>query len=250
MNQDEFNFNAPPKRDASEVSGSLLEKIKKLLRLSSSANPHEAALAMSRAMALADQANLDLSSLCEDDDVGEIVQRWIPVGSRLARERQLALGIVQRYFNVKPIVNRASGAVMFIGTESDIAIAEYVFSFLTTTSRNCLKVYELAEKAARRRPTPTKRAQFLAGFFYGVANKLSGQRESTILEDSKFAIVLSNQETAREKYARENAGPTHAISLREPGRRNWSALESGFIEGRRTSINPGLSGKPQPLALE
>lgn len=110
-------------------------------------------------------------------------------------------------------------------------------------------MYELAEKAARRRPTPTKRAQFLAGFFYGVSNKLSGQRESTILEDSKFAIVLSNQEAAREKYARENAGPTRAISLREPGRRNWSALESGFREGRRTSINPELLESPSRLPL-
>ena len=78
--------------------------------------------------------------------------------------------------------------------------------------------------------------------FYGVSNKLSEQRESTLLEDHKFAIVLSTQEATRERYAQQNFGPVQTISLRDPRRRNWSALESGFREGQLTSINPGLPG--------
>jgi hypothetical protein len=243
MNQAEMNFDAPPRKDASEIPVSLLEKIKKLLRLASSSNPHEAALALSRAMALADRANLDLSSLREDDEVGEIVDRWVPVGSRLSRERSLALGIVQLYFNVKPVYSRMRGSVMFIGTDADIAIADDVFEFLTRSSRDCLKSYEANEALEYRKSTPTKRASFLAGFFYG------GQRKEILLEDHKFAIVLRTQEAAREEYADSNCGPCKSVALRKH-RRNYSALETGYHDGKRTSINPGLGAPKSELRLK
>ncbi len=248
MDQPEFDFNAPPKRNASEVSSGLLDKIKKLLRLASSSNPHEAALAMSRAMALADRANLDLSTLNDDDDVGEIIQRWLPVGSRLSREKQLSLGIIQTYFNVTPVFFPRRGELAFIGLDSDIAIAEYVFSFLTQSSRGCLKAYEAIEKAERRKATGTKKANFLAGFFYGIAQQLKNQRQELILEDSKFAIVLADRAKAREEYSDNHLGKTRAVNLKKP-RRNLSALESGYEDGRRTSISPGLETSRPPTAL-
>lgn len=249
MNQTEMNFDVPPRKDASEVPGQLLEKIKKLLRLASSSNQHEAALAMSRAMALADRANLDLSSLREDDDVGEIVQRWIPTGARLAREKQLALGIVQTFFSVHPVMFKSKSAVVFIGTDADIVIAEYVFEYLTRASRRCLAAYEVEEKRCRRKTTPGKRVNFLAGFFYAISNTLRHQRAEILLEDQKFALVLSSQEKAREQYVGEQLGPTKAVVLRK-SRRNRDALESGWRDGKNTSLNPALPTKRAVLLLK
>jgi len=203
---------------------------------------------MSRAMALADRSNLDLSSLREDDDVGEIVERWIPVGTRLAREKQLALGIVQMYFNVKPVMFKSRASVVFVGTDSDIAIAEYIYEVLTRTSRNCLHAFEQEEKNARRRSTGTKRANYLAGFFYAISRKLDDQRKEILLEDSKFAIILSDQERAREEYSDLNLGPTKAVALRKE-RRNWSALDSGWRDGKNTSLNAALPTKGRTLLL-
>jgi hypothetical protein len=248
MNQPEFDFNAAPKKDAADVPASLLEKIKKLLRLASSDNPHEAALAMSRAMAMADHANLDLSTLRDDEEVGEIVEHWIPVGSRLTREAQLALGIVQTYFNVGPVVFKSRASVVFIGQPADIAVAEYVYGFLVATVRRCLKAYEDTERKARRRTRGAKRANFIAGFYYGIATTLGQQRQTLLVEDRRFAIILADQAQAREDYSATHLGATKAVALRKP-RRNRSALASGYRDGRNTQISPALSPNASPLAL-
>ncbi len=249
MNQSEFDFNAPPRKSAEELPREHLEKIKKLLRLSQSANPHEAALAMRRAMDMADRHNLDLASLELDEEVAEIIHRWFPIGIRLSRERQLALGLLRSYFHVEPCLSRARQAVVFVGKEADVLVAEYVFEFLCRQCRLCLKGWQTSERASGRKVTGTKNANFIAGFFYGVGSQLHQQRQVLFMEDQKFAIVLAGQQLEREEALHDVIGETVSIPDRKH-RKNHSALMSGFVEGKKTKINPALRSGEQSLALK
>ncbi len=253
MNQFEFDFNAPPKKSASEVSAELLERIKKLLRLSESTNPHEAALAMARAMELADRHNLDLSTLDIDDDVAHIIHRWFPLGSRISDEMRLAIAIVKQYFNVSACVERTVGSdtqvrIIFVGLETDIAIADYVAHFLVESCRRAAKKYEAAEKAERRTMSRNKRINFRTGFFYGIWDQLDGRRQALFLEDQKFAIVLRDQSQAREDELKNIVGERVAVP-RLKYRHVHSALERGFREGKNTQINAGLSTSGNALLI-
>jgi hypothetical protein len=248
MSQREFDFNAPPRKRADEVPQEQLAKIKKLLRLSESTNPHEAALAMRRAMDLANRHNLDLASLELDEEVAHIVHRWFPVGSRLTREHQLALGIVGSYFHVEPCLSRARGAVVFVGTEMDVMVAAYVFEFLCRQSRLCLRSWQVYEKFHGRRVTCNKTANFIAGFFYGISSQLHKQRETLFMEDRKFAIVLSDQQKKRESVLSDLIGEMKALPGRKP-RRNRTAIMCGFLAGENTRINPALPSGEGRLAL-
>jgi DNA-binding PucR family transcriptional regulator len=253
MNQSEFDFNAPPKKDASEISSELLERIKKLLRLSESENPHEAALAMARAMELADRHNLDLSSLDTDDDVAHIIHRWFPLGSRISDEMRLAVGIVQRYFNVSTCFDRAiagikEASVIFVGSETDIVIADYVAHFLVESCRRSAKKFETTEKSERRIMSRNKRINFRAGFFYGISDQLEGRRKALFLEDRKFAIILRDQSQVREDELKNVVGETVAMPPRKY-RRVYSAMEHGFHEGKNIQINAGLGTSGNTLLI-
>lgn len=249
MSQPEFNFDAPPRKRAEELPGEQLEKIKKLLRLSESSNPHEAALAMKRAMDMADRHNLDLSSLDLDEEVSHIIHRWFPVGTRISRERQLALGLIRTFFHVEPCLDYSRGAVVFVGTESDILVAEYVFAFLCSQCRVCLRNWQAQERRERRKITGNKSANFIAGFFYGISSQLNAGRETLLMEDQKFAIILRDQQQARAEIMKDIIGECREISPRK-ARRNRTALESGFRDGKRTSINPALRSGEGRLALK
>jgi hypothetical protein len=245
MNHPEFNFEQ--RKSAAEFSESFLEKIKKLLRLSESGNPHEAALAMSRAMQLADRHNLDISSLSLDDEVAPIIHKYFPLGSRMSHEEKLATALVTTCFNVDTcLIGR--GRILYVGKEEDVLVAEYVFSFLVSAYRRCAASYALAEKKDRRRMTTAKRYSFRCGFFYGVASELKKSRDEILLEDQKFALVLADQKARREEELSSLVGET--MLCKEPKKRRQvaSALVKGYEKGCRTRINTALGNK-EALAL-
>jgi hypothetical protein len=217
----EFDFSAPPKKSAAEVSADLLDKIKKLLRLSESVNQHEAALAMARAMELADRHNLDITTLDTDDEVEHIIHKWFPCGKYVGLEQRLAISIAQTYFNVTACYGFRR--FVFVGKDADIMIADYVVGFLVHTVQDCLREYERSERVRRRRVTPRKRAGFRTGFFYGIADQLDSRREKILLENSKFAVVLASQEQERDKTLHELVGDTCTPKRRE-AKKNQGAV--------------------------
>ncbi len=238
--QPEFDFDAPPKKTAAEVSASTLDKIKKLLRLAGSANAHEAALAMKKAMEEADRHNLDLASLGDDEEVQEIIHRHFPTGKRVSREQRGAVAVARSYFNVTPCYGYPDReSVVLFGTEADIAVAEYVIEFLIRTCRECVRVYEKGEKEARRKTGGAKRINFVAGFFYGIHHQLGPRRDQLLLEHEKFAVVLRDQEAAREEAMHDLLGETGTVPQRKT-RKNESAIMAGFREGKKTQLNAAI----------
>lgn len=228
---------------------SIIEKIRALLRLAKSDNPHEASLALQRAAEIATKHALDLSDISPDDDLAKLLGELLPCPARLAREWVEAYNIVHGFFNVDVTVLKGTSRVLFVGTKLDIEIAEYICTFLVRSCRDCLSVWKKSERSRRRKTSGSKVANFVDGFFYAIRVDLRKKRDSQTSENEGLAIVLSNGREARTAEANKILGtPGTAITL-APARKDRSALISGMIAGSKTQINPGLRGSNSTLAL-
>jgi hypothetical protein len=224
----------------------IVEKIKKLLRLGQSGNPHEAELALSRAFELAARHRIDMSALDLDEESERLVHEYFHIGHRVTFLRQRVLNIVVKFFNVQVCITHPR--VVLVGTSADIAIAWYVYEFLVAECSRWLRVYQAREKAQRLRVTKNKRDNFIQGFVYGIAKQLDQSLNRLILEDSKFAIVLAEQEKAREARISELFPETKKFG-RDLSRRNPDALMSGYERGLATKINRPIERSGHQLLL-
>lgn len=215
-----------------------LEKIRKLLRLSKSANVHEAELALKRAMELAARHAVDLSDLAADAEVGGIVHRWFPIKSRLAREWKMSFNIAAAHFQVHPCISYARRSVVFVGRADAIEVADFIVSFLVREVRRQVAAFSRTEK----RMTKGKRAGFITGFFHGIHSRLAEGSFDLMREDARYAIVLKSEADKRAAELSKVIGKTTSVALKSP--RRSAATLAGFISGQETQINRPLAGRP------
>lgn len=229
---------------------SILEKVRALLRLSKSDNPHEAQLAMQRAMEIATRHCIDLESVADEAGI-KLHGRKCSIPLRLAREYKEALNTVNTFFNVSITVLSRRGQILIVGTEQDIELAEYLITYLVRSCRQCLEKYRVSERAARRKTTGSKIASYIDGFFTGIYVVLRDQRAAMIQETQSLAIVLADNKEARETERNRILGPGSKLSTitAEQVRNNRQARFSGFVDGKNTQLNPGLKGHAPKPAL-
>jgi len=229
---------------------SILEKIRSLLRLAKSDNAHEAKLAMEKAVEIAAKHQLDLGNISPEDDLHKILGERLPCPARLAREYVGAYNIAHGFFNVNITVIQGASQVLFVGTKLDIEIADYVCTYLVRACRQALAKWKAGEKAARRKTTGSKVANFIDGFFYAIWLNLRHQRASQITEHAGLALVIKSGHEARDAATQGILkGKITELAL-APARRDRHALGSGFVSGKDTQINPGLRGNQSVLALK
>lgn len=224
----------------------VVARIKKLLRLSQSANRHEAELAMARAFSLAQQHQIDLDQVDLSDDQRRIIDDRIRMGWRLPLERRLALGIVHAHFNVNVVLSRPD--VLFIGTSSDIAMAQYVVDYLVRTVRVLRGQFDAEEVAARRRVTHAKRHHFTAGFFYGIGGNLRRSEETLQIEQPRYALIKVDGKTRRTEHQRQQFNTHLGRPIAAP-RASRDALTAGWIAGKHATITTPVCGAAARLEL-
>ena len=224
------------------TNSEVMEKLKKLLRLGQSSNPNEAALAMEKAFELASRHNIDMESVDLDDETRRILHQAFGIGQRFSLIRKLTIAILERFFNVSVVMDRPNW--LFVGTATDIEIAIYVHGFLVGACSRSLRAYQAEQP---RKLSPTKRNSFIAGFMYGITNKLRDRQEQMAIDETKTAVALRAKEN-REGYIADNF-KIESFSI-ERGKRNQTALMSGFIAGKETEISKAVNGtKAAPLQL-
>ena len=220
-----------------------IDKIKKLLRLGKSSNPHEAELALQRAFEIAEKNHIDLASLDVEDDLKKILKQAHRVGWKMSYSRKQALSIVQTFFNVTPVLSRPN--IQFVGTSADIEIAIHVFEFLT---RCCNRDLLAARKRAKRRLSRNLMINFVNGFFYGVSANLNTARCEVLAAHDQYSIVLQSEEKRRDLFIDTNM-QINKVKLLESGRKNINALMLGHDYGSQIQINSPLPCSSAPLAL-
>lgn len=231
---------------ACTASATILERIKKLLRLArdKAATQAEAERAMAMAFMLAEKHHVDVAGLNLDDEGEPLVGEFCEFGRRDPFTLSVA-SILVRFFHVEACFREKS--VLFVGRQTDVQIAGYVFDFLRRAGRAALREYEAAEKRQRRRRTPLKRRNFLAGFAWGVRYQLEQRRETIALTDGQSALVLAEQQAREAKLA--ELVPKMATIKERQFRPVRSAAMLGFHTGKSTSIHQPLTGGSNGGAL-
>ncbi len=123
---EKMNENIPGNSDAKRM----IEKVKKLLRLADSSNPHEAELATIKANQILLDYNLSISSTMEDDTNRFYINRVLSVKRSNAKFQ--AISRIIATFYVFPVSHPGTGVTHLevTGIRANVEIAAYVAQFL------------------------------------------------------------------------------------------------------------------------
>lgn len=227
----------------------ILEKLKKLLRLARSSNPHEAALAMEKAMALAAEHRVSLDQVNPDHEPPRFTHRDDDEHFvRLPVEHQFAGMIVQRFFRVKTICRTCLRAgrdgwpqrrevMTLVGTETDVEIGLYVVGFLVHHFRFCWR---------HHRGRCRNRTAFMRGMFAGLYHKLLSAEPPA----APASAATTALEVSMNGYLAQHFGELKDRSMPGGGSEATAAMRAGYRQGQQTEIRGGIKpGAPAPLAL-
>lgn len=226
--------------------------IKKLLRLArdKAATAAEAAQALNRALDLIQRHNIDLAALNLDEADERFVQERIEIGWRRSLAKDHAIRILLNYFNVRCVLAKPYLAVM--GTESDVAIATYVFNFILGACARATTDWAKVERASRRKTTGQKRLAFQQGWFYGLRAGLPNLHQATpseLNDRSPTAIMLAHRRARLEAFEAEQFPHTKACAALKAPRQHRTAAHQGFLAGRETTIHKPLAGTAKSQLL-
>lgn len=227
---------------------SYISRVKKLLRLArdKAATPSEASQALNRAMELIDRHKIDVAMLNLDEATEKLVRENIRVGSRVSLIKFLVSNILAGYFNVRICHTRPHIAIL--GFESDVTIAGYVFDFLVRSCSRAVSEYSAQEKRYRRKMFAAKRENYIRGWMYGVASNLLKQEHLRALPGTSTHLVLSNQKRELDDFF-DKEFPRAKPAARKAGKQNQTALTSGWLAGKKTTITTPLDGSEQQTLL-
>jgi hypothetical protein len=241
------------------ASADVIEKIKKLLRLARSSNPHEAKLALARALELAREHRVNIEGLNPDQAAKETAttHRETACVSRVSYDKRYALLIVKKFFRVSVVEvqgivvvkgwPRAGWRIAFVGTATDIEVAIYVYAFLTHHFARCWNHRATLATARANAGRLRNRHAFVHGMMLGIYTKLLQQMpEDASPESTALAVVQDDQR----RYIQSVYGALTEVKNNRPSGLDSAAASAGFAAGRNTEIRSALKAPAeQTLAL-
>lgn len=223
----------------------LLEKVRKLLALSESANEHEALLAMRKARELLDQHRLPLPG-----EQSEYCSLVINLGRRLVSSHQRAIAaILMDHFQVEVVLASTFDAVAcdtfkcldLIGRPGQVKVAEYIFHFLEN------RLQYLWANQRRRHPGGGRTGgnSYRLGVLKGFREKLAGEkrissgRGSTAAAAQTELLPVRLADPEREsflacRYPRLRSSRGRSVTV------DHEHYRAGQEEGRRLELRAGL----------
>ncbi len=224
----------------------IIEKIRKLLALTSSSNEHEAALAAVHVQRLLSGHNLamaDIEAACKPDTADSIettVSRKLPKWIR-----HLSAG-VSTAFDCQAIHHPATGKMTFIGVGADAQVAVYTFTYLDRTIRKLCSGYMKHHTgdtiAGRHREL--MRQSYCLGAVSTITRRLGEQKRQTPVTPGALVPVKE----ALIKRAMNEIGNVRTLHSRRSCV-NSGAYAQGQTDGQRVGIQQGLghAGSPDTL---
>ena len=216
----------------------IVDRIAKLLSLSSSSNEHEAQVALKKARQLLLEHNIDAAEV--DAERAFSVAWFGPVKGRHQLYEQVLANILNDFFFVSVIwthtfdVSRAAhGTVLGVyGTRPNLVLAEYVFDYLSSVVETLWAQY----RQRNRIPGNRERLRYFAGVLQGFHDKLSAQ--DAALRKS-YALVWKG-DPLLDRHVRYHH--PHIRTGYSSGTRRSRAYEDGVQEGRSVTLRRPLKG--------
>jgi hypothetical protein len=212
----------------------IIEKIKKLLRMKRGGTPDEIATALRLAQELAAKHGIDINAVNPDVTEKPIQHGDEVLGRRVSFECKYASLIVDQFFKVSVFqtVNdvRSKYVFRFVGESWDIEIATYVYRFLCG---------HLRRTWTKQRGRLRNRQAFLWGMYLGICAKLRDLQPKTV--DEPGLVKVDRQLQRRKDYIDKHFGKLSSASV-EPDDDAKAARWSGFLAGQKTEIRSGVNG--------
>jgi hypothetical protein len=226
------------------MNESLIQKLKKLLALAGN-NPsqQEAEAALSKAQSLAIENGIDLALIGSNEQEDSVVRDDMEFGKRLPVVNVYITNVLTKFFNVRIIStgSRYGGRkLIFVGKQSDINTAKYVYTWLSDTMVSCWHNYYKKNDVAL-----SHKQSYLFGFYNGLvskleANKVSVEKErlKTVDDQNKYAVATVNlqkkiQSFIDDEFPSLRTGATKRITM------DSNSYNRGLNDGINCNIAKG-----------
>jgi hypothetical protein len=170
-----------------EVGEAVLDRIRKLQRLTRSNNQHEAALAASKMQELLFAHNLSLEALREPS---EYVEEERHIGARVWARRLFASLCVNNF--CQPLYAPWGGVMFVVGRRDNVAAVNQMFVYLVREIDRLAKLAYSEYKRTELWPEPGKTwcRSFRSGAVSAIDARLRAQREQDIAKVSTSAVGM------------------------------------------------------------
>lgn len=221
------------------ASEKTLAKVKNLLKLAESSNPHEAELATLKANQLLLKHNLRYTEAHEDE-------KLYVKGLMTQKRRNAKIGAVYdilRHFMVRPVLSYGKNQVTLeaTGTKTNLELADYVASFLDE------ELERQWQKIKRERALKGVKAKnsFFVGMAKGYEEKALGMERDFSPEESKALVSISKKLDRQVQRIYNRLSSAATGSKTDPNSYNL-----GKKAGNSLTINKGVKGKGKTYLLE
>ncbi|WP_426111274.1 DUF2786 domain-containing protein [Pseudomonas sp. DSP3-2-2] len=215
-----------------------VDKIKKLLRLAASDNPHEAAAAMRQARSLMEKFRIEAVDVALSD-IQESASRSGSKVNPVSWEANLA-GCVKRAYSCEFLFMAGIGEWRFIGEFAEVA--SYTMTVLLRQLRKARQGF-ISEKLSRcKASTKTKRADvFCDAWVYQVRKEVMAFAGSAVPSPAAAAYMLRHHpDTTQSK-------PLHRNSGKQLSNRTVTDAMHGILAASDVRLNHGVGGRDQAL---
>jgi hypothetical protein len=239
---------------ASKESRKFLQRVEKLFALGSSANEHEAELAVKKANELIEKYHL--GQLLDDQSSAFTVRIINQKRKRIFSYQKYICTILQDFFYVQvllsaiydPLDNESHRTIEIFGTRENVAIAEYCYFFV----ENQLKLLWKANRNQFGKKQRANRNSYFIGMVLGYHETLKKQR--------RMRQQKSNQTTAKlgELILAEDQRLQQFVAMRSPkisrrpsgvGKVYKDSYEKGKDAGRTIRFSEGISKSDSKIKL-
>lgn len=229
----------------------LIARLKKLLALSKSNEPHEAALAMKRAQELMAVYNLTHSEI-KESEVQEHTSKSYHKGQSLPAYKGALVSTIRKAFQCEVFLQgdyKRSGSWMkivvhpvFIGLDPNAEIASYVYDFLARKLDKARAEFMKGINKNTKRQNKTARADYFSlGWVSGVHDQIM-----KMIPPSEVPDIVKSYKAKRTKGFEE----TENRATHESKKARWQDGMKGYQEGKQVEINKGMGGGQTVKTIE
>lgn len=229
------------------IPNEVVDKIKKLLKLSTSNNQHEAALAAARATELMLKYQIDAAEVSaeEEPQPDEPVKSMIFDEAKPGTQRRalwkgtLASGLCKA-FGCK-IWWSSRNHIMFVGRPSDLTAVQYLYQYLVSEINRLTEKGWAEEGEFSGIQGKTWKNSFRVGAAHEITNRVQEQRKVTFkaaeVENKSTALmVIQTREQAVVKFYDKLSSDMHFVSGGGPTVNSRDGYAAGQAAGRKVDI--------------